>query len=118
MKKITKLWLELHNLLEDVPDMDEFNTEVFRKFGDIFDLKEVEEYKRAKDCTQITPLQFSTTTDVMKRAFVEGYLLAQLEQRKEDIRDLYNIYKKDIKNEICNKPNDSRIAIPTQRTSI
>ena len=102
MKKLTKLWLELISLIEEIDDIDLFNTQIYEQFKEIFDVKEVREYKRFKDTRIISPLEFELTTDTMKRAFVEGYLLAQMEQKRNDIKDLYNIYKKDIKNEILN----------------
>lgn len=97
MKQLTKLWLTIHDSLTDIGNSDEFTKELYSKFDEIFDRKEVIEYKAAALSDILSPSQFLTTTNAMKRALVEGYLLAQLEQRKENTKQLYKTYREDLK---------------------
>lgn len=105
MKAITKLWTKMNDCLTDVGNTEEFTKEVYNKFDEIFNLKEVAEYKAAAITDVHSPSQFAHTTTVMKRALVEGYLLAQMEQRQADIKTLYNMYRKNIKEELDAQDN-------------
>lgn len=68
---------------------------LYNKFQAIFDIKEVTEFKNAMTTEPYTPAQFVQLASTMKRSFIEGYLLAQLEQKRKNIRQVYNMYKED-----------------------
>ena len=117
MKNITRLWTQLADSLAEITTNQSFMTELYDKFGEIFDLKDANEYKVAASVSDvITPKQFVHTSAAMQRAFVEGYLLAQMEQKQEDIKYLYNCHRKELTNEkntfsINDYPNIPRCSI-------
>ena len=107
MDNTTRLYRQLNNYLSAPERPVEYFEEVYDKMQGIFDIKEVAEYKNSMDVERYTPAQFKHLTSSMKRAFIEGYLLAQMEQSRQEIRTLYNMYKdlecpietkKDVKN--------------------
>lgn len=100
MNNITKIWDELTKEFAKKEENNKFLEEINEKFGEIFDIKDVTEYKQAVMVEPFySPQQFQHLSCAMRRALVEGYILAQLERKKEDIKMLYNCYKEDIKNE-------------------
>lgn len=96
MKQLTKLWTQLDNCLSDMGCSEDFTNEIYKQFDEIFDLKDVYEYKRAMSSDICSPSEFINISNAMRRALVEGYLLAQMEQRKQDIKALYNCYRQDM----------------------
>ena len=96
MKQLTKLWTQLDNCLSDMGCNEDFTNEIYNQFDEIFDLKDVHEYKRAMNSDICSPSEFMNISNAMRRALVEGYLLAQMEQRKQDIKALYNCYRQDM----------------------
>ena len=103
MKNITRLWTQLTDSLAEVTNNQSFMAELYSKFGEIFDLKDANEYKIAGSISDVmTPKQFSHTSAAMQRAFVEGYLLAQMEQKHNDIKFLYQCHRKELSNENSN----------------
>ena len=105
MNNLTKIWNDLTTELVDKQHNEGYLDGLNKKFGEIFDIKDVTEYKAA--CMTepfFSPAQFTHLSNAMRRALVEGYLLAQIERKKEDIKMLYNCYKEDVKNE---EDNDS-----------
>ena len=68
---------------------------LYNKFQTIFDIKEVAEFKNAMAAEPYTPTQFVQLASTMKRSFIEGYLLAKLEQKRKNIKIAYNMYKED-----------------------
>jgi len=96
MKEITQLWTKLSDCLFDINSNDAFIKELYDKFGEIFDLKDVYEYKNSAVLEGMSPGQFQLTSAAMRRALVEGYLLAQMEQKKDDIKHLYNCYREEL----------------------
>lgn len=116
MKKLTKLWVELNDCLADVDGDEKFTTELYDRFGEIFDRKDVLEYKTAAATDVMSPKQFQHTSSAMRRALVEGYLLAQMEQSRDNIQHLYKCYREEIDNDketfsIDNYPNIPRCSI-------
>ena len=99
MKKLTKLWSNLVDCLADVSGTETFSESVYNKFDEIFDLKDVAEYKSISDYELFSPAEFKHTSQAMRRAFVEGYLLAQAERKKEDIITLKKCFEQEIPNE-------------------
>lgn len=100
MNNLTKIWNDLTAELVDKQHGEGYMEDLNKKFGEIFDIKDVTEYKQA--CMTepfFSPQQFTHLSNAMRRALVEGYLLAQIERKKEDIKMLYNCYKEDMKNE-------------------
>lgn len=100
MNNLTKIWNDLTTELVDKQHSEGYLEDINKKFGEIFDIKDVTEYKAA--CMTepfFTPSQFAHLSNAMRRALVEGYLLAQIERKKEDIKLLYNCYREDMKNE-------------------
>ena len=91
----TRLYQQLRNYLTDPNRPSEYFEELQDKMAGIFDIKEVAEYKSAMEVEEYTPAQFRHVTAVMKRSFVEGYLLAQLEQSRKEIKTLYNMYRRE-----------------------
>lgn len=100
MKPLTQLWTTLTSYLKELSDTDLFNDDLQKKLGEILDIKDAQEYKEATVTDVISPSQFAHTSRAMRRAFVEGYFLAQMEQRKDDIKTLYNMYHTDTKKEL------------------
>lgn len=106
MNNTTRLYQRLRNYLTAPERPVEYFEALNDRLSDIFDLKEVAEYKNSIEVEEYTPAQFQHLTSAIKRAFVEGYLLAQIEQSRDNLRTLYNIYrqeecpqtKKDVKN--------------------
>lgn len=96
MKQLTKLWTHLNNSLSDIGCSEDFTKEVYEQFDEIFDLKDVTEYKMAMNSDICSPSEFVRISQAMRRALVEGYLLAQMEQRKQDIKALYNCYRSEL----------------------
>lgn len=100
MKNITRLWTQLTDSLSEVTDNKSFLSELYDKFGEIFNLKDANEYKIASSASDIiSPKQFAHTSIAMQRAFVEGYLLAQMEQKHNDIKFLYQCHRKELTGE-------------------
>ena len=98
MNNLTKIWTDLTEELVKKQQGDGYLEEINKKFGEIFDIKDVTEYKQA--CMTepyFSPQQFQHLSNAMRRALVEGYILAQIERKKEDIKLLYNCYREDIK---------------------
>jgi len=96
MNRTTKLW---NNIAEELVIEEQnkgFIDDVYDKFGEIFDIKDVTEYK---NCALVTPFfaptQFSYMSLAIRRAFVEGYLLSLAEQKRDQIKLLFNCYKDD-----------------------
>lgn len=86
MKKITEQWLELVTNLADIDyNTAPFITELAEKFSEIFDYKDMDEFKNA-DCS-MTKSTFNVLSGIMRRAFTEGYLLAQMEQKEANKND-------------------------------
>ena len=83
---------------------------LYNKFQTIFDIKEIAEFKNAMTAEPYTPAQFVQLASTMKRSFIEGYLLAQLEQKRKDIRTLYNMYKQEQKCQKIETKNESKIS--------
>lgn len=97
MNNITKIWNELTEELVKKQEVDGYLEEINKKFGEIFDIKDVTEYKQACMAEPyFSPQQFQHLSNAMRRALVEGYILAQIERKKEDIKLLYNCYREDM----------------------
>ena len=99
MKPLTKLWNQITDSLIDLGDNDIFTKELYNKFDEIFDLKDVHEFKNAAKADYYTADMYMTTSNAMRRAFVEGYLLSQVEQKQENIKTLLKCYSMENKNE-------------------
>lgn len=113
MNNITKIWDELTKEFAKKEENSKFLEEINEKFGEIFDIKDVTEYKQAVMVEPFySPQQFQHLSCAMRRALVEGYILAQLERKKEDIKMLYNCYKEDIKNEKDDGNSDTDSIVP------
>lgn len=95
MNNTTRLYKKLRDYLEIEAQPIEYFESLYKQMSDIFDLKEVSEYKTAMTVEQYTPAQFKHLTSSIKKAFIEGYLLAQTEQMHKDIKTLYNIYRQE-----------------------
>lgn len=94
MNHLTQLWNNIAEELVRVEESDDFLNDVYDKFGEIFDIKDVTEYKNSALVTPfLAPAQFNYLSLAIRRAFVEGYLLSKTEQRKEQVKLLYNCYK-------------------------
>ena len=91
----TRLYQQLRTYLSAPERPVEYFDQIQNKMSGIFDIKEVAEYKYAIETEPYTPSQFKHLTSSMKRAFVEGYLLAQMEQSREEIRTLYKLYRQE-----------------------
>ena len=64
MKNITRLWTQLADSLAEITTNQSFMTELYDKFGEIFDLKDANEYKVAASVSDvITPKQFVLTNE-------------------------------------------------------
>ena len=94
MNKTTALWNEIAEGLVNEERDAAFIDDVYDKFGEIFDIKDLTEYK---NCALVNPFfapsQFSYMSLAIRRAFVEGYLLSAAEKRKENIKMLFNCHK-------------------------
>ena len=98
MNNLTKIWNDLTEELVKKQQGDGYLEEINKKFGEIFDIKDVTEYKQACMAEPyFSSQQFQHLSNAMRRALVEGYILAQIERKKEDIKLLYNCYREDIK---------------------
>ena len=95
MDNTTRLYEQLKqyigNAEHPLPDIEK----LYNKFQIIFDLKEITEFKNAMGAEPYTPSQFVHLASSMKRSFIEGYLLAQIEQKRKDICNVYNMYKQE-----------------------
>ena len=106
MNNTTRLYQQLREYLSAPERPTEYFEQIHDKMAGIFDIKEVAEYKNSLEVEDYTPAQFKHLTSSMKRAFIEGYLLAQMEQARYEVRTLYKLYrqeecqptKKDVKN--------------------
>jgi hypothetical protein len=97
MNNITKIWNELTEELVKKQEGDGYLEEINKKFGEIFDIKDVTEYKQAVMVEPFfSPQQFQHLSCAIRRALVEGYILAQVERKKDDIKMLYNCYREDM----------------------
>lgn len=99
MKPLTKLWNQITDSLTELGDNDTFTKELYNKFDEIFDLKDVHEFKLATRAEYYTADMYMSTSNAMKRAFVEGYLLSQVEQKQENIKSLLKCYSTENKHE-------------------
>lgn len=99
MKPLTKLWNQITDSLTELGDNDTFTKELYNKFDEIFDLKDVHEFKLAARAEYYTADMYMSTSNAMKRAFVEGYLLSQVEQKQENIKSLLKCYSTENKHE-------------------
>ena len=109
MNKTTKLWNRVAEELVTAEQHQEFIDDVYDRFGEIFDIKDVTEYK---NCALVDPFfapaQFTYMSLAIRRAFVEGYLLCTTEQRKERVKFLFNCYKDDIQEEPDNEEKTTK----------
>lgn len=95
MNNTTRLYTQLRNYLASYSIPAGYYENIYTKFQEIFERKEIEEYKNMG--TEVyPPPQFAHLHDSMRRAFVEGYLLAQMEYSRENIKAMYNTYKQEI----------------------
>ena len=81
MNKLTQQYMELVDNLSDINYDAPFLSELEKKFTEIMDMKELYEFKHALPST--TTAQFQSTIETMHRAFIEGYLLAGLEDNSQ-----------------------------------
>lgn len=94
MRNVTTWWNQIAEELVDAEKDDAFLDELYDKFGEIFDIKDVTEYKHSVAVEPYyAPSQFHYLSLAIRRAFVEGYLLARMERRHEDMAMLYNCHK-------------------------
>ena len=95
MNNTTRLYSQLRNYLSnsEIPRM--YFDKIYDKFEGVFERKEIEEYKNMGP-DKYPPQQFSHLVMSMKQSFVEGYLLAQMEQSRSDIKALYTKYKQEV----------------------
>lgn len=109
MNKTTKLWNSVAEELVTAEQHQEFIDDVYDRFGEIFDIKDVTEYK---NCALVDPFfaptQFTYMSLAIRRAFVEGYLLCTAEQRKERVKLLFNCYKDEIQEEPDNEEKTTK----------
>ena len=98
MKPLTKLWNQITDSLIELGENDIFTKELYNKFDEIFNLKDVDEFKNATKADYYTADMYMSTSHAMKRAFVEGYLLSQMEQRQENIKSLLKCCNMENKN--------------------
>lgn len=76
MKQVTKYWKIVSKVLEEQADKSPTIQRLLDYFEEIFDLKDVENYKEMAALSEvITPKEYNYTSTVMRRAFIEGYLL-------------------------------------------
>jgi hypothetical protein len=95
MDNTTRLYEQLKQYIGNTEHPLSDIEKLYNKFQTIFDLKEIAEFKNAMGAEPYTPSQFVHLASSMKRSFIEGYLLAQIEQKRKDIRDVYNMYKQE-----------------------
>lgn len=109
MNKTTKLWNSVAEELVTAEQHQEFIDDVYDRFGEIFDIKDVTEYK---NCALVDPFfapaQFTYMSLAIRRAFVEGYLLCTAEQRKERVKFLFNCYKDEIQEDPDNEEKTTK----------
>lgn len=109
MNNTTKLWNSVAEELVTAEQHQEFIDDVYDRFGEIFDIKDVTEYK---NCALVDPFfapaQFTYMSLAIRRAFVEGYLLCTAEQRKERVKFLFNCYKDEIQEEPDNEEKTTK----------
>lgn len=109
MNKTTKLWNSVAEELVTAEQHQEFIDDVYDRFGEIFDIKDVTEYK---NCALVDPFfaptQFTYMSLAIRRAFVEGYLLCTAEQRKERVKFLFNCYKDELQEESDNEEKTNK----------
>jgi len=107
---IVKIWTKITEQLVKEEKESAGPCQLVEKFNNIFDLKDVYEYKNSI-CVDpfYSPRQFAYLSMSIRRAFIEGYLLAQEERRKEDAAYLYNCYKDDVKENRNEKDNSKPI---------
>ena len=109
MNKTTKLWNSVAEELVTAEQHQEFIDDVYDRFGEIFDIKDVTEYK---NCALVDPFfapaQFTYMSLAIRRAFVEGYLLCTAEQRKERVKFLFNCYKDETQEEPDNEEKTTK----------
>ena len=98
MKPLTKLWNQITDSLIELGENDIFTKELYNKYDEIFNLKDVDEFKNAAKAEYYTADMYMNTSHAMKRAFVEGYLLSQMEQKQENIKALLKCYNMENKN--------------------
>ena len=100
MNRTTKLWNSVAEELVTAEQHQEFVDDIYDRFGEIFDIKDVTEYK---NCALVDPFfapaQFTYMSLAIRRAFVEGYLLCTAEQRRERVKFLFNCYKDETEEE-------------------
>lgn len=105
MNNLTQLWNNIAEELVNMEKSEDFIEEVYDRFGEIFDIKDVTEYKSSALVTPfLTPAQFNYLSLAIRRAFIEGYLLSKTEQRKEQVKLLFNCYK----DEPEERPNEQK----------
>ena len=95
MNNISRLYSQLRNYLSNASIPQTYFENIYSKFEEIFARKEIEEYKNM-GMDKYPPQQFSHLVMSMKQSFVEGYLLAQMEQSRADIKSLYTRYKQEV----------------------
>ena len=97
MNDLMKMWNDITEELVKEEHGTPGSMALVEKFSEIFDIKDVYEYKTAV-CVDpcYSPRQFAHLSQAMKRAFIEGYVLAQRERKKADAALLYSCYKQDI----------------------
>lgn len=95
MDNTTRLYEQLKLFIGNSAQPVEEIDYLYDKFQTVFDIKEIAEFKNAMTAEPYTPNQFVHLASTMKRSFIEGYLFAQLEQRRKNIRDVYNSYKQE-----------------------
>lgn len=109
MDNATRLYEQLKQFIGNSAQPVEDIENLYNKFQTIFDIKEIAEFKNAMGAEPYTPAQFVHLASTMKRSFIEGYLFAQLEQKRKDIRNVYNMYKQE---QVCQTQK-----IPTKKES-
>jgi hypothetical protein len=97
MKNITKLWEKVKSTLAESCEKKEYNEGIYDKFGEIFKIKDVEEFGMMCDEDVLPLAHYRHTTRAIRRALVEGYLLAQTERRQEDIKLLKKCHALEVK---------------------
>jgi len=95
MDNTTRLYEQLKIYMNDRQQSPCYIDDLYNKFQGIFDIKEIKEYKVAANTEPYTPAQFTHLTTAMQHAFIEGYLLAQMEEHRKTIKAMYNSYKQE-----------------------
>lgn len=116
MNKLTSMWKNIAEQLVTAEQDPGFLDDIYDKFGEVFDLKDVTEYKSCSNTDPyFSPSQFTFLSLAIRRALVEGYLLCKAEQRSDQIQLLFNCYKnedesdeqnttKSRNNSVCSNP--------------